>query len=255
MMGYLTGISYGIITPWISGSIVENEMDKKNTLSVWMFPFGIYDLVQSLNLHWAVAFLLLCTVGLEGAQLAQPPIGLKITKIKTASGQKYKVGETPLQNQARIYIDRDHLKFTNIPKIVSGLSYLMTANSDHKSKGKAFLTFTTDRSVRLWVCRDSRGDQIKKGKAPKWLSDNFERMETRVETNEANMGFFILYRGNKDLPKGRCTLGGNADPPAAGQMNNYVVLFAAPINGDQKQNLSAQMTGGLSQLWGWLKTR
>ena len=83
----------------------------------------------------------------------------------------------------------------------------MTANSDHKSKGKAFLTFTTDRSVRLWVCRDSRGDQIKKGKAPKWLSDNFERMETRIETNEANMGFFILYRGKKDLPKGGCTLG------------------------------------------------
>ena len=183
------------------------------------------------------------------------PLVWKLLKIKTASGQKYKVGGTPLQNQARIYTDRDHLKFINVPKIVLGLSYLMTANSDHKSKGKAFLTFTIDRSVRLWVCRDSRGDQIKKGKAPKWLSDNFERMETRIETNEANMGFFILYRGKKDLPKGGCTLGGNADPPAVGQMNNYVVLFAAAIDGDQKQNLSAQMPIRLSQLWGWIKTR
>ncbi len=236
--------------------MTKSEMNKKNILGLWVFPFGLYNLVKCLNFHWSVAFLLLLwTVRLEGAQQAQPPIGLKITKIKTTSGQKYKVGGTPLQNQARIYTDRDHLKFINVPKIVLGLSYLMTANSDHKSKGKAFLTFTTDRSVRLWVCRDSRGDQIKKGKAPKWLSDNFERMETRIETNEANMGFFILYRGKKDLPKGRCTLGGNADPPAVGQMNNYVVLFAAAIDGDQKQNLSAQMPIRLSQLWGWIKTR
>ena len=234
----------------------KNEMSGKGTLESWMFSFRSHDWMKCLNFHWsAVCLLVLLVVQFGLAQQAQPIIDLKITKVKTESGQKYKIGGTPLQNQARIYTDRDHLKFTNVPKIVLGLNYLMTANSDHKSKGKTFLMFTTDQPIRLWVCRDSRGDRIKKGKAPKWLSDNFERMEARIETNEANMGFFVLYRGKKDLPKGKCVLGGNADPPAAGQMNNYVVLFAAAASGDQKQNLSAQMSEHLSQLWGWIKMR
>ena len=75
--------------------MTKSEMNKK-ILGLWVFPFGLYDLVKCLNFHWSVAFLLLLwTVRLGVAQQAQPPIGLKITKIKTASGQKYKVGGRP----------------------------------------------------------------------------------------------------------------------------------------------------------------
>ena len=103
------------------------------------------------------------------------------------------MGATPLQNQARIYTDRAHLKFTTVPKSVTGLSYLMAANADHKGEGKTFLTFAVNQSVRLWVGRDSRGDPGKKGTVPKWLSSDFQRTDLKIETNEPGMVFFVLY--------------------------------------------------------------
>ena len=111
-------------------------------------------------LYLLVFILLINQVG--NSQEAKPVVGLKVTKIKVESGQKYKMGTTPLQNQARIYVDRDHLKFTHVPKPLSGLHYIMTANADHKGKGEKFLTFVVNQTVRLWIARDSRGAPEKK---------------------------------------------------------------------------------------------
>lgn len=201
--------------------------------------------------YFASVIFLINQVGI--GQQAKPAVGLKVTKIKVESGQKYRMGGTPLQKQARIYTDRDHLKFTNVPKSVTGLSYLMTANADHKGKGKTFLTFAVSQSVRLWVGRDSRGDPGKKGVAPKWLSSNFQRTNIMIETNEPGMGFFVLYQGKADLAKGKHSLGGNADPPAAGQMNNYVLLFSAGAEAVAKQELSVTVLHKLSLWWGKIK--
>ena len=201
--------------------------------------------------YFASFILLINQIGI--GQQAQPAAGLKVTKIKVESGQKYRMGATPLQNQARIYTDRDHLKFTNVPKSITGLSYLMAANADHKGEGKAFLTFAVNQSVRLWVGRDSRGDPGKKGTVPKWLSSNFQRTGLKIETNEPGMGFFVLYQGKADLAKGKHSLGGNADPPAAGKMNNYVLLFSAGADATAKQELSVTVWHKLSLRWSQIK--
>ncbi len=205
------------------------------------------------NYYW-LYFLVFISLIIQTStgQQAKPAVGLKVTRIKVESGQKYRMGETPLQNQAPMYVDRDHLKFIDVPKSVTGLNYMMTANADHKGKGKKFLTFEVNQTVKLWVGRDSRGTPGKKGVAPKWLSSNFQRTDLKIMTNEPNMGFFVLYQGKSDLFEGKHSLGGNADPPAVGQMNNYILLFSAG-SGTPKPDLSVSIQNKLSSFWGEIK--
>ena len=198
-----------------------------------------------------VFILLINQVG--NSQEVKPAVGLKVTKIKVESGQKYKMGVTPLQNQARIYVDRDHLKFTNVPKPLSGLHYIMTANADHKGKGEKFLTFVVNQTDRLWVARDSRGAPEKKGVVPKWLLTNFHQTKLQIKTNEPKMESFVIYKGKADLAKGKHSLGGNADPPAQGQMNNYVLIFGAGEGIEKEPEMTVPKGDNLPILWSRIK--
>jgi hypothetical protein len=198
---------------------------------------------------WPVGVLL--AVGMQVSAAAP-----KITDIKTGSGKEYKVAV--VGEGVAYYIDRGYTfgALPDIPdnvlkaKTIKGMQFIMTANDDKQSQGATFLTFTADQPVRLWVCRDSRGDPLKGGKAPQWLTDNFESTGIQVPSNgDGNMGFFVLYKGKKDAPAGKVSVGGNADAPAAGQASNYVLLVGA----GESAILAVEPSGRLAVAWGTLK--
>lgn len=176
---------------------------------------------------------------------------IKVTDIKVKSGKAYTLGDGTVAPGKKYFIDRTHA-FKTIPKEVEGTLFVMGANDDKNSKGADFLTFTVDQAVQLWICRDSRGDKIKGGVAPKWLTDGFDRSDLQVEVDgDANMGFFILYKAKKDSPKGVSVIGGNADEPAAGQGTNYVVLIKHAEGGA----VAVQPKNKLATIWGQIKRR
>lgn len=110
------------------------------------------------------------------------------------------------------------------------IAYLPSASAAAKRvkitdvTGADFLTFEVSGTVTVYVGRDSRGDEEKGGKAPEWLTKDFKRVEGwKIEVSDTNMGYFTVWK--KDFSAGTIKLGGNADPPAAGQGSNYVVLI------------------------------
>lgn len=202
-------------------------------------------------LRWRTFALAAVALAVVGAAWGAP---IKITDIKAASGKAYDIGIVDVG--VKYYIDRGY-SFGSLPDIpkeilktqtLKGAQFIMTANDDKQSQGADFLTFTSDQPVRLWVCRDSRGDSIKGGTAPKWLTDNFDRTEIQVPSNgDGNMGFFILYKGKEDHRARKVTLGGNADPPAVGQASNYLALVTPG------EGLSVQPKAKLATVWASLK--
>lgn len=184
--------------------------------------------------------LLFCT----GIVLAQD---IKIANIKVASGKPYKVGEGGLKVGSKYYIDRDYIVNT-IPKDLEGALWIMTANDDKNSVGEEFLRFTVNVPVIVWLAHDSRGEEEKGGKPPEWLSADKgweKHPDMKIDVTDTNMGFFILW--SKSFNKGDVILGGNADPPAAGQGSNYIVLLMPG------KNLAIDPISRLYKTWGSLK--
>ena len=56
-----------------------------------------------------------------------------------------------------------------------------------------------------------------------------------------------------DLAKGKHSLGGNADPPAQGQMNNYVLIFGAGEGIEKEPELTVPKRDSLPILWSRIK--
>ena len=170
---------------------------------------------------------------------------VKITITKVGSGKEYKVGDGPFDLNKKYYIDRDFVA-TSMPDEVNGAQWIMTANDDKSSTGDDFLTFEIDQPAVVWVAHDSRGEKDKGGVPPKWLSDEFKQHpDLKIDVTDTNMGFFTLWE--KEFKKGTVTLGGNADPPAAGQGSNYIVLI---MPGTAQ---AVQLHGKLGVTWGTIK--
>ncbi|MBM3284074.1 hypothetical protein FJY90_07605 [Candidatus Gottesmanbacteria bacterium] len=140
-----------------------------------------------------------------------------ISKIKP---EKYKVAEAA--EGTKYYVDREYniLKF---PAGLKGAQLLMTGNDDKNSKGDGFITFDVNQPATVYIGHDSRGEKAKGGVPPEWLSKDFTFVENMViEVSDTNMGAFNLWK--KAYKAGTVSLGGNADPPAAGQGSMYIVL-------------------------------
>ncbi|MBD3182128.1 hypothetical protein GF312_07545 [Candidatus Poribacteria bacterium] len=137
---------------------------------------------------------------------------ITVENIEVASGRAYVVPEAGIDVGTKYYIDRDYV-VNLLPEELIGATFIMTGNDDKNSVGEDFLTFTVDIPTKVWLARDSRGDEGKAGQIPEWLSEDmgWERHEDlKIEVTDGNMGFFILY--SKDFEKGDIVLGGNADP-------------------------------------------
>lgn len=154
-----------------------------------------------------------------------PAQDLKVTNIEVASGKQYKLGDKGIDVGTVYYIDRSYVVNT-IPKDLKGSTFIMTANDDKNSTGAEFLKFTVNTNVEVWLAHDSRGEKEKGGIPPEWLSEKngwTKHPDMIMEVSDTNMGFFIFW--SKEFKKGQVTIGGNADPPAAGQGSNYIVLI------------------------------
>ena len=177
--------------------------------------------------------------------LAQEEI--KIDNIEVGSGRPYQVGEGGFEVGTTYYIDRAYV-VNLMPEELEGAAWIMTANDDKQSQGEDFLKFTVDRPAVVWMARDSRGDLDKGGTPPGWLSEDngWERhADMLVEVTDGNMGHFVLW--SKEFDAGEIVLGGNADPPAAGQDSSYVVLL---MPGKPK---AVEPLSKLSTTWGRLR--
>jgi hypothetical protein len=192
-------------------------------------------IVISICLALALLYMPLATAGTD----------VKITITKVGSGKGYKVGDGPFDLNKKYYIDRDFVA-TSMPDEIKGAQWIMTANDDKNSTGDDFLTFEIDQPAVVWVAHDSRGEKDKGGVPPNWLSDEFKQHpDLKIDVTDTNMGFFTLWE--KEFKKGTVTLGGNADPPAAGQGSNYIVLI---MPGTAQ---AVQLQGKLGVTWGTIK--
>ncbi len=189
-------------------------------------------------------FILFYVLFCQNSALAEE---IKVTNIKVGSGRQYQVGDGGIKVGTVYYIDRAYVVNT-IPKEVDGALWIMTANDDKNSIGEEFLSFTVNVPVIVWLAHDSRGEEEKGGKPPEWLSEKKgweKHPDMKIDVTDTNMGFFILW--SKSFNKGEVKLGGNADPPAAGQGSNYIVILT-PGKG-----LSVEPIGKLFKTWSSIK--
>jgi hypothetical protein len=137
-----------------------------------------------------------------------------------------------------------------MPEELIGATWIMTANDDKNSVGEDFLRFTLNGPAVVWLARDSRGDEDKGGTIPEWLSEDqgWERHpDMLIEVTDGNMGTFVLY--SKEFQKGEVVLGGNADPPSAGQGSNYIVLLTPG------EELAVEPSDKLTTTWSEIKNQ
>ena len=171
-----------------------------------------------------VCFLGLFAFMVIGVDAAPKPV--KITDLKVADKSPYEIGEG-LKKGSKYYIDRDYTVL-EMPADMVGIQWIMTGNSQKKSTGKAFVTFTVDRPSIIWIGYDSRGNEAKKGVPPAWLTKDYKMIAGTIKVTDGNMDTFNLWK--RSVSAGKVEIPGNAEPPAAGFGSNYLVLVEAGLN-------------------------
>lgn len=151
----------------------------------------------------------------------------------------------PISANMVYYVDRT-FTITTFPNELKDATVIMTGNDDKASKGAGFVTFSIDQSATVYIAHDSRGETAKGGVPPEWLTKDFTFVNGKViEVSDTNMGAFNLWK--KDFGAGPVSLGGNADPPAAGQGSMYLVLLM-PI-----KLASVKSLGKVATVWAEIK--
>ncbi|MDR4483588.1 MAG: Ig-like domain-containing protein [Nitrospirales bacterium] len=138
-----------------------------------------------------------------------PPSSLNISNLTVASGKTYVVPSSGLQAGGTVYIDRSYT-FTTVPTLVQGATYIQTANNDKAATNAAFLSFTVNQPVSVYV---AHGDRITT--KPSWLN-TFTDTGANLVTSDATFSLFV-----RSFPAGTITLGGNA---SGGCCSMYSVL-------------------------------
>jgi hypothetical protein len=118
-----------------------------------------------------------------------------VSKLSVASGKAYKM-RTSLANGKNVYIDRTY-SYNNIPSLVSGATYIETANDDKLYSNTKFVSFDVNRSVTVYVAHDDRITT-----KPSWLKSFTDTGKNL--TSDVPMS---LYK--KNFSAGRISLGGN----------------------------------------------
>jgi hypothetical protein len=148
---------------------------------------------------------------------------LKIDELESLTGSTIKTGF--LNTGAQLYSDNRNVAFASVPTEIAGQPYVMTAESDKGATGNAVLKFTVNRPSYVYILYDSRGTAAKGGEPPAWVSNGFVKLDQAAEVSGGGMGEMAVYRSGMQM-SGQITVGGNADPPAQGYQNNYVVAVA-----------------------------
>lgn len=116
----------------------------------------------------------------------------------------------------QFYIDRDY-PLTEIPSVLSGATWIMTANADKWDETENYISFDASANADVYVIFDSRVTTV-----PDWLQ-SWNKLSEKVQADVVYGGTYDVYR--KQFSAGTITLGGNR---AAGSVwneegSNYVV--------------------------------
>ncbi|MDT7041966.1 fibronectin type III domain-containing protein [Candidatus Nitronereus thalassa] len=137
------------------------------------------------------------------------PGPLAITNLQAQSGKSYLIGQAPIANNQIVYIDRWYT-FDVIPSVLTGATYIQTANDDNGSTTDTFLSFDVNQPVTVYVAHDDRMTT-----KPAWLN-------TYTETGQSlQLPYTTLHIYRRTFPAGTVTLGGNRIGP--GEFTMYTV--------------------------------
>ncbi|HNP27863.1 MAG TPA: hypothetical protein PKK23_02380, partial [Nitrospirales bacterium] len=148
-----------------------------------------------------------------------PTSSLSISNLTVASGKSYTVPSSGLQSGGTVYIDRTY-SFTTVPTGLQGAAYIRTANNDKAATNAAFLSFTVNQPVSVYVAHD-----IRISPKPSWLStftDTGKDLVTSVDT---------LHLFVRDFPAGNITLGGNSGSSNPGNELSMYSVVVQPQGG------------------------
>lgn len=141
-------------------------------------------------------------------QVTMPVVHKIITNITPVNYQK-----VDLALGIPYYTDRAYT-ITEIPAILSGGTLIKTADDDKANTSSAWLSFTTNIKVTVYVAYSSNATVL-----PAWMN-GWTNTGTVLKTS---MDQLKVYK--KIFPAGSITLGGNLAAPANGALDNYVVII------------------------------
>ncbi len=156
------------------------------------------------------------TVTVSNASTVPPPSALSISNLTVASGQAYVVPTSGLQAGGTVYIDRAYT-FTTVPTLVQGARYIQTANNDKPATNTAFLSFTVNQPVLVYV---AHGDRITP--KPSWLN-TFSDTGIDLVTSNTTLSLFV-----RSFPAGTITLGGNFPSGTTGNLLSMYSVIVKP---------------------------
>src|SRR4029079_4060962 len=105
---------------------------------------------------------------------------------------------------------------TTVPAFLNNAPFIKTPNSDKAITGTSILSFTLTQSATVYIGYDPRATAL-----PAWMN-SWQKLATQIGINDPNISILELY--SKSFPAGNVTLGGNLATPAAGALNNYIVV-------------------------------
>jgi hypothetical protein len=128
------------------------------------------------------------------------------------------------------YTDRN-FRIMTMPATLEGMTAIKTANNDKFNKQAAFLSFTINQDMDLYVAYDARSIRL-----PSWLTAGFTDTGHIIDTTDVT---FTLWR--KTVVAGAVTLPGNYYGDPAGGESNYFALLA-PATGDSLPGATPSVT-------------
>ena len=136
-----------------------------------------------------------------------------ITGLTVASGKAYEVVDNGLDTGALVYIDRAYT-FSSVPPAMAGATYIKTANDDKGRTEEAFMSFTVNRGVTVYVAYDVRATSL-----PGWLS-GWADTGTTLGTTDLDRQLYA-----KSFAAGIVSLGGNMAAGASGAESSYSIVI------------------------------
>jgi hypothetical protein len=119
------------------------------------------------------------------------------------------------------WIDRGY-QLTEIPEAYSGLSFIRTAIRDSRNTSNEFLSFTSNKAIRVYVCFDENSGSI-----PVWLSSQFNN------TGDEILHYYgTLSIWEKEFSAGVISLGGN-------EVGGYTYIVACEITTQDESDTTA----------------
>lgn len=139
-----------------------------------------------------------------------------ITGLSTASKKTYSIAQ--LKSGITFYTDQAY-KVGSVPAFLNLSPFIKTPDADKTSKDTALIHFNLSQRTNIYIAYDSRASSL-----PSWLK-GWQKSSYTIGVTGAKFNHFNLYI--KAYPAGRVTIGGNMVSPAAGALDNYIVIGVA----------------------------